>query len=74
MIQAFVWNLGTSRFDAKGVIQVGNTHKNLSTNAKHWDGRSRSSDEASVMEVEQRGSIVLFYKTSQLENQEELNA
>ena len=26
----------------------------------HWDGAARSSDEASVVEVEQRGSVGLF--------------
>ena len=60
LIQALVWNLGTSRCGVKGAIQVGKTHKYLSTNTQHWDGLSRSSDEFSVMEKEPRGQIVSF--------------
>ena len=55
LFQALVWNLGTCRLDAKGAIQVGTTHKNLSTDASHRGGSTRSSVEASVMEVERRG-------------------
>ena len=36
-------------------------HKSKSTDARHAGGTSRSSDEASVMEVEQRGCIIQFY-------------
>jgi len=36
------------------------THENLSTDARHRGGPARSSDEASVMDVEQRGRIVLL--------------
>ncbi len=56
-----MWNLGTHRPDAKGAIQAGKTRKNLSTNAGHGGGPLRSSDEASVMGVEQRERIVRFY-------------
>jgi hypothetical protein len=35
-------------------------HKSLSTDALHNDGVARSSDEVSVMEMEQRGSIAWF--------------
>ncbi|MCP4298726.1 MAG: hypothetical protein GY786_24340 [Proteobacteria bacterium] len=52
LFQALVWNLGTCRFDVKGAVQVGKTHKNLSTNAKHRGGHLRSSVENSVMEWE----------------------
>ncbi len=55
LFQALVWNLGTCRLDAKGAIQVGITHKNLSTDAGHRGGSTRSSAEAFVMEVERRG-------------------
>ena len=34
------------------------THKDLSTDARHRGGLVRSSDEASVMDVERRGQIV----------------
>ena len=50
--QGFMWNAGTSRFNAKGEVQVGNPHKSESTDVKNWGGTTRSSDEASVMEVE----------------------
>jgi hypothetical protein len=36
------------------------THENLSTDARHRDGPVRSSDEASAMDVERRGRIVLL--------------
>jgi len=36
-------------------------HKNESTDAKHRDGATCSSDEASVMEVERRGCIDRLY-------------
>ena len=42
------------RSDAKGEAQVG-TPRGESTNAEHRDGLARSSDEVSVMEMEQRG-------------------
>jgi len=42
--------------DIKGEIQ-GPKPKNESTDAKNCDGTARSSDEVSVMEMEQRGSV-----------------
>ncbi len=36
------------------------THKNESTDAEHSGGPTRSSDEVSVMEVEQRGRVILL--------------
>ena len=32
-------------------------HKNLSTDARHWDGVARSSDEVAVMAMERRGVV-----------------
>ena len=40
-------------------------HKGESTDAKHWGGAARSSDETSVMDVERRGSIRLVGITIQ---------
>ncbi len=53
-IWALVWNRRTCRFDVKGEIQA-QTRKNESTDTKHRGGLARSSDEVSVMEMEQRG-------------------
>ena len=53
-----VWNAGTCRFGDKGENQMGKTHENESTNTKHRDGTTRSSDETSVMEVERRCRVV----------------
>ena len=50
-----MWNLGTSTLGVKGVIQVEKLYKDVSTKTRDWGGLSRSSDETSVMEVEQRG-------------------
>jgi len=36
------------------------THKNESTDAEHSGGPTRSSDEVSVMEMEQRGRVILL--------------
>ena len=58
--QAFMRNAGTSRFDAKGEAQVEDLHKRESTNAKHWGGMTRSSDEETVMVVERRGRVVRY--------------
>ena len=38
------------------------THKSESTEAGHRGGATRSSDEGSVMELEQRGCIVRLYR------------
>lgn len=55
LIEAFVWNVGTCRFDDKGETQGGGPTKGESTDAKHRGGLPRSSDEVSVMEMERRG-------------------
>jgi RNA-directed DNA polymerase len=58
--------VGTCRSDAKGDIQVGRPHKGKSTDAEHRGGVIRSSVEATVMDVEQRGYIIqLILKTNQ---------
>jgi hypothetical protein len=67
LFQALVWNLGTCCPDAKGAIQVGITHKNLSTDAGSRGGHLRSSVEVSVMGMERRGMIVQFYFSRQPE-------
>ena len=54
LIQAFVWNVGTCRSDAKENLKW-RTHKRESTDAEHGGGLTRSSDEVSVMEMERRG-------------------
>ncbi len=35
----------------------GQSHKSENTNAEHWGGAARSSDEAAVMGVERRGCV-----------------
>ena len=39
-----------------------------STDAEHWDGPTRTSDEGSVMELEQRGRVRWSHLAKQLEN------
>lgn len=58
LVQAFMRNMGTCRFDVKGEIQVGSPHKNESTDAGHRGGTARSSVEGAVMAVEPRGSVI----------------
>ena len=67
LIQAWVRNVGTCRSDAKGDAQVGSPRKRPSTEAGHRGGAPRRSVEASVMDVEQRGCIVLLCLSEQLE-------
>lgn len=55
----------------KGESTSGDHHKAESTDARYWDGAARSSDEASVMEVERRGSIKQPERRPQLQSQEE---
>jgi hypothetical protein len=55
----------------KGEGASGDHHKAESTEARYWDGAARSSDEASVMEVERRGSVKPLECRSQLRRQEE---
>jgi hypothetical protein len=40
---------------------VGESHEDESTEARHWDGSIRTSDEGSVMEPEQRDRIRLLH-------------
>lgn len=58
--QAFIRNAGTSRFDVKGETQVEDLHKRQSTDAEHWGGTTRSSDEATVTVVERRCRVVRY--------------
>jgi hypothetical protein len=57
MTQAFTRNRRTYGLDDKGEIQV-HKHKDESTEARHRDGRTRSSDEVSVMGMERRGFVI----------------
>ena len=49
--------MGTSRLDVKGGIQVINITRIESTNARHWDGIARMSEEVAVMAMEQRSYV-----------------
>ncbi len=57
LFQALVWNVGTYWFNVKerGVAVFSDT---ASTNVNQRDGVTRSSDEATVMVVEQRGYVI----------------
>lgn len=48
---------GNQLLDVKGEVQVGDPYKNLSTDARSWDGVVSSSDEGSLKELERRGHI-----------------
>ena len=48
------------------------THKDESTEAGHWGGPVRSSEEAAVMGVERRDWVRQYFPYIQLSNQEEL--
>ena len=52
---ALAWDMGACRDYVKEACQVGSTRKSSSTNAFHTGGSLRSSEETSVMEVDQRG-------------------
>ena len=56
--RASISNTGTCRSDVKGEIQATSRREDLSTDAEHRGGDARSSDEALVMRVEQRGVVV----------------
>lgn len=56
-IQAFSWNCGNSDQNVKGEGQVKKS-ETLSTDVWFEDGRTCTSAEGSVMEPEQRGSVV----------------
>ena len=55
--QALMWNGRTCRVDDKGKVQAARNSKNESTDATHRGGLACSSDEGSVMELEQRRRI-----------------
>lgn len=57
-LQALYVNYGNSGQDAKREYQGGSTAKILSIDAWTEDGPTRSSDEAPVMGVEQRGRVL----------------
>jgi len=57
MTQAFTRNRRTYGLDEKRKIQV-HKHKDESIKARHRGGRTRSSDEVSVMETERRGFVI----------------
>ena len=56
-IQALRWNCGNSDRDAKRACQAKKS-KALSTDARFEGGPTRRSDEAAVMDAEQRGRVV----------------
>jgi hypothetical protein len=60
--QAFVWNAGTCRPDAKGEIQIGGPYEDESTDAGHRGGATRSSGEGPVMGLERRGCVVQLWR------------
>ena len=59
--QAFAWNMGTCRPDAKGEIQAGGPREDESTDAGHRGGATRSRAEGSVMEPDRRGCVVQLW-------------
>jgi hypothetical protein len=54
--QAFAWNVGTCRLDAKGKVQVGRPGEDQTTDARHRGGAARSRVEGLVMRLDRRGS------------------
>ena len=61
LIQAFVWNVGTCRLDAKGDTQA-EIPQESEYRARHRDGATRMSVEGSVMGLEQRGCVIRPYR------------
>lgn len=59
--QAFVWNAGTCRSDAKEEARVGGPYEGESTDAEHRGGAARSSVEGPVMGLERRGRVVQLW-------------
>jgi len=57
LIQALLWNVGTCWFNVKG-RGVALMHDSASTDVNQRGGATRSSDEAAVMAVEQRGCVI----------------
>ena len=64
LIQALIWNLGTSRSNDKGKIQVAHTIENESTNVEHWDGTPRSSGEVCESKWSKGGVLFSFTRRS----------
>ncbi len=62
--QAFTWNVGTCRCDAKGDIQAGGPRKDQSTDAQHRGGAARSRVEGAVMGLDQRGCGIQLWQTA----------
>ena len=69
-MEALVWNVGTCRPDAKGDAQAGSSRERLSTEAGHRGGVAHSRIEGSVMELDQRGGVVLFYHRNNPEGED----
>ena len=65
LIQALLWNVGTCWFRAKG-IGVTLLRMIVSRHVNQRGGATRSSDEAAVMAVEQRGCVI---QSRQIANQ-----
>ncbi|MCP4599082.1 MAG: hypothetical protein GY847_00830 [Proteobacteria bacterium] len=59
--QAFTWNMGTCRCDAKGDVQAGGPRKDQSTDARHRGGVARSRVEGAVMALDRRGCGVQLW-------------
>src|SRR5579862_7407028 len=53
--QALSWNVGTCRFDVKGVSRASDPRQALSTDAKHRGRTARSRGEGAVMALDRRG-------------------
>jgi len=70
LIQAWVRNVGTCRPDAKGDAQAGSPRKRPSTEAGHRGGVAHSRIEGSVMELDRRGGVVLFYRRNNPEGED----
>ena len=60
LFQAFLWNCGNQSCRCSREKPKWRYRKGESTDAMHWGGAARSSEEASVMEVEQRGCVRWF--------------
>jgi len=59
LIRALVWNVGTCVLMPREKSKW-RPHKDLSTNAEHRGGSTRSSYEAVDKAVEQRGRVIRF--------------
>ena len=62
--QAFTWNVGTCRCDAKGDVQAGSPRKDQRTDAQHRGGAARSRVEGAVMALDQRGCGVQLWQAA----------